>query len=89
MKKKIIISTIILFLVALAFFSFYIVKTSNTKKQAEKTANITQEPGSDFDSLFNTDGDTSLDLINIALTEEKIDRETMLIYKNVRSFWRR
>ena len=75
-KKQITISIIALSIIAIAIFAFYMMKTDDkTEKQKN---DIAQEQGAD---LYEIEGDNSLDLIDIALAEEKIDLETALVYK--------
>ncbi len=70
-KKKIIFIVIILLVLLAVFFIFY----------SKKTSNNNAEPGSDFYDFFEIEGNNSIDLIDNALSEEKIDYETSLIYK--------
>lgn len=75
-KKQITIFAIVLAIIVIATLVFYMTRTDD--KANDKTNEIAREQEAD---LFDLEGDDSLDLINLALAEEKIDRETALIYK--------
>ena len=75
-KKQITTYAVILSIIAIMIFAFYMTKTDDKAK--EQANGNTQEQE---DDLYDLEGDSSLDLINKALTEKKIDLETSLIYK--------
>ena len=75
-KKQITILAVILSIIIIVILAFYMTRTDdNTQKQKNI---ISQEQEAD---LYDLEGDDSLDLIDIALAEERIDRETALVYK--------
>jgi len=73
-KRTIIITAIILLIIALIILVFYPTKRDDAVQEQKQV----QEQEEEF---YKTDGDSSLDLIDIAFAEENIDYETALIYK--------
>ncbi|MCK4798499.1 MAG: hypothetical protein KAT05_14050, partial [Spirochaetes bacterium] len=71
-KKQKIIIAVILSILAIAILVFYMTRTDDNKNDE---ANNTQEQEAD---LYDLEGDDSLDLIDLALAEGEIDRETAL-----------
>lgn len=77
--KRIVYAIIILLIIAIAIFAFLKVRTNNVSE--EKISDASEEEEDAAFAAYEMTGDSSLDLIDIALAEKKIDRETALIYK--------